>query len=227
MHTSLQLPAPSLHSKTSLKTSPTHCLLTHLPLSSQPTATWLSSPILHECGPQRSAMTAILLNPKDVLHSSLYLTSYQHLKYKLDNWAPSYLPGNAFRISFAGLSSSIPPSHSSIISQAISAMWMAPITINTLMTPKLSLNLPSEVQGQNVQLPSQHLHSDVFQKPQTQHVPSQTYALLPQNWPFSRVPRLSERHPYLSCGPTRRPEVMIDSSHPLENLLLSLVHFTS
>lgn len=127
-------------------------------------------------------MTAILLHSMDVLHSSFSSTSQQHLKQttrQLD-CCFLYCCNNVFCSSFVGSSSPIPPTNSSTFSWAISAMPMASMTINTRITHKLSLNLPPEAQV----LSPQKLHLDASGKPPTQHIQSQTYALLPQNLPF-------------------------------------------
>lgn len=88
-------------------------------------------------GSQRSPMTAILLHSMDVLHSSFSSTSQQHLKHT--NRQPLlfflYCCNNAFCSSFVGSSSPVPPPNSSIFSWAISAMPMASMTINTMVTP--------------------------------------------------------------------------------------------
>lgn len=163
------------------KTGCTHSLLYSPPLSPPPAATWLSSPTQHQDGSQRSPMTAILLHSMDVLHSPFSSTSQQHLEHTTRQLLLFFLYccNNAFCSSFVGSSSPILPPNSSIFFWAISAMPMASMTTNTMVTPKLSLNLPSEAQV----LSPQHPHLDASGKPPTQHIQSQIYVLLLQNVP--------------------------------------------
>lgn len=123
---------------------------------------------------------------------------------KLDNWGSSNLSNYAS--ASPGLCSCIPPAETPVFTCAISAMPMAPITINTMVTPNLGSTSLLKSTDKNI---IAHSTPPFRCLCETSNPTYQTYVLLLlQYWPLAWVSRCMNGTHLCQVVQARRLEVM-------------------